>query len=79
MKEHGVSFHEGMTVFSSFPLLTENDDLHSEDEERYKTTGYSNRNRLLVVIHTDRGNKTRIISTRKANKSDERRHHEYFK
>ena len=78
VRKHKVSFHEARTVFSSSPLLTENDDLHSQDEQRYKTTGYSVRNRLLVVIHTDRGNVTRIISARKANKLEQENYHEHF-
>lgn len=78
VKKHKVSFYEAATVFSSSPLLTENDDIHSQDEQRYKTTGYSVKNRLLVVIHTDRGNVTRIISARKANKLERENYHEHF-
>ena len=78
VRKHKVSFYEATTVFSSFPLLTENDHLHSQDEQRYKTTGYSRKGRLLVVIHTDRGNVTRIISARKANKLEEGKYHEHF-
>ena len=65
VKKHKVSFYQAITVFSSSPLLTESDDLHSQDEQRYKTTGYSVKNRLLVVIYIDRGDVTRIISARK--------------
>lgn len=77
VRNHKVSFHEAMTVFSSFPL-TEYDDRHSQDEQRYKTTGYSVKNRLLVVIHTDRENVIRIISARKADKSEQGNYHEHF-
>ena len=70
VRKHKVSFYEATTVFSSFPLLTENDHLHSQDEQRYKATGYSNRNRLLIVSYTDRGDTIRIISARKANKQE---------
>ena len=78
VRKHKVSFYEATTAFSSSPLLTENDHLHSQDEQRYKTTGYSVKNRLLVVVHTDRGNVIRIISARKANKLEERNYHEHF-
>ena len=78
VRKHKISFYEATTVFSSSPLLTENDDLHAHDEQRYKTTGYSVKNRLLVVIHTDRGDVIRIISARKANKLEERNYHEHF-
>ena len=75
VRKHKVSFHEATTVLSSSLSSTENDDLHSQDEQRYKTVGYSVKNRLLVVIHTDRGDVTRIISARKANKLEERKYH----
>ncbi|MYK20711.1 BrnT family toxin, partial [Candidatus Poribacteria bacterium] len=78
VRKHKVSFYEAITVFSSSPLLTENDDLHSQYEQRYKTTGYSVKNRLLVVIYTDRGDVTRIISARKANKLERENYHEHF-
>ena len=79
VKKHKVSFYEAKTVIeSSVPQLTESDYLHSQDEQRYKTTGYSVKNRLLVVVHTDRGNVTRIISARKANKLERENYHEYF-
>ena len=78
VRKHKVSFHEARTVFSSLLPLTESDDLHSQDEQRYKTTGYSVKDRLLVVIHTDRGDVIRIISARKANKLEEENYHEHF-
>ena len=79
IRKPAVSFYEAATVFSSSPILTENDDLHSQNEKRYKTIGYSVKNRLLVVIHIERKNKTRIISSRKANKSEKEKYHERFK
>ena len=78
VKKHKVTFHEAMTVFTSSLSLTEKDDLHSQDETRYKTTGYSVKDRLIVVMHTDRGNVTRIISARKANKLEQENYHEHF-
>ncbi len=78
VNKHKVTFNEAMTVFTSSLSLTEKDDLHSQDETRYKTVGYSANNRLIVVIHTDRGNVIRIISARKANKSEQENYHENF-
>jgi hypothetical protein len=37
---------------------------HSDEEDRYITIGWSNRGRLLMISHTDRGDKIRIISAR---------------
>lgn len=78
VKKHKVTFNEAMTVFTSSLSLTEKDELHSQDEARYKTVGYSVNDRLIVVIHTDRGNVIRIISARKANKSEQENYHEHF-
>lgn len=63
-KKHGVSFHEGATVFGDPLAITFPDPDHSEDECRFVTFGLSLWSRLLVVAHTDRGGKVRIISAR---------------
>ena len=66
LRKHSVSFQEATTVFSDFLSLTIPDPLHSESEERLVTIGYSEKQRLLVVVHTERGDVFRIISARKA-------------
>jgi uncharacterized DUF497 family protein len=43
---------------------------HSIDEFRYITFGVSNRDRLLVVAHTERGEAILIISARRATKGE---------
>jgi uncharacterized DUF497 family protein len=63
-RKHGVSFPEGATVFGDPLAMTFSDPDHSLDEQRYITFGLSDQKRLLVVSHTDRGSKTRIISVR---------------
>src|SRR5260370_1309235 len=42
------------------------DPVHSIDERRVVTIGYSASRRLLVVVHVDRGEAIRIISARRA-------------
>ncbi|MDZ7363984.1 MAG: BrnT family toxin [candidate division KSB1 bacterium] len=39
-------------------------------EERFVIIGESNRRRLLVFVHTDRGDKIRLISARVATSHD---------
>jgi uncharacterized protein len=68
--KHGLSFEEASTAFQDNMALTINDPLHSEDEDRFILIGYSKNNRLLVVVHTDRNNRTRIISARLATKKE---------
>lgn len=52
-------------------FVTVLDDEHSWDEERYITIGISNQGRLLMLAHTERDNRIRIISARKATKTEE--------
>ncbi len=66
LRRHNVTFEEARTVFSDFLSLTIPDPLHSEKEERLIIIGYSEKQRLLVVVHTERGDVIRIISARKA-------------
>lgn len=63
-QKHGVSFSEAATVFGDRLSITVFDPNHSSDEEWYLIIGRSARRRLLIVAHTDRGNRIRIISAR---------------
>ena len=65
-KKHGVSFEEASTVFADFLSLTIPDPIHSEEEERLVITRYFDKQRLLVVVHTEKKNTIRVISARKA-------------
>jgi uncharacterized DUF497 family protein len=64
IKKHGVSFHDAATVFGDPLAITFPDPDHSEEEERSVTFGLSQSQRLLVVAHTIRGARTRIINAR---------------
>jgi len=66
VEKHGVSFDEAVSVFADSLALTFADTDHSEAEDQSRTYGISNQGRLLVVVHTERRNKVRIISARKA-------------
>ena len=63
-RKHQVGFHEGATVFGDPLAVTFADPDHSDTEERYITFGLSRFNRLVVISHTERGDKTRMISAR---------------
>ncbi|MCX5817565.1 MAG: BrnT family toxin [Proteobacteria bacterium] len=78
-KIHGITFDEASTVFKDTLSVTIYDPLHSEDENRFVLIGNSHRNRLLVVVHTERGNRVRIISTRKAKKKERQQYEENAK
>lgn len=65
-KKHGVSFHETQSAFEDDLSLTISDPEHSEGELRRLLLGISSAGRLLVVSHTERGDRIRIISARRA-------------
>lgn len=62
--KHGVAFPEAATVFSDPLVITFADPDHSQDEDRFIVLGTSAEGRLLMVAHTDRGDRIRIISAR---------------
>ena len=66
LRKHGVSFDEAVSVFADGLALTFADTDHYESEARSRTYGTSNKDRLLVVVHTERRDSVRIISARKA-------------
>ncbi len=73
-RKHGISFEEAQTVFlDEFALLIADPDA-SEQEERLILLGLSTATRTLVVCHCvrDEGEVIRIISARKANRSERR-------
>jgi uncharacterized DUF497 family protein len=59
-------FDEAVSVFGDALALTFSDSDHSMDEDRSRTYEISTKERLLVVVHTERRNSIRIISARKA-------------
>jgi len=64
LRKHGVAFKEATTVFKDSLSITTCDPDHSEEEDRFITFGFSASGRLLMVAHTDRGNRIRILSSR---------------
>jgi uncharacterized protein len=71
LRKHQVSFEEAKTVFNDALLITFPDILHSKDEQRFFSIGCSIRNRILLVVHTEREadrdfTVVRIINSRKA-------------
>jgi len=64
LRKHKVSFSEAATVLSDPLSITVPDPDHSIEEDRHITVGMSNRRRLLIVAHTEHGDRIRIISAR---------------
>ena len=59
LKKHKVGFDEGKTIFNDTFLLTFQDIDTSDAEERYVNIGLSVRDRVLVLVHTERQGRIR--------------------
>ena len=68
--KHGVSFEEAATAFDDPFSLTIGDPEHSGEEERFILMGTTYQERLVVVVHTERGDNIRIINARFATKPE---------
>ncbi|HEX4611964.1 MAG TPA: BrnT family toxin [Urbifossiella sp.] len=69
-RKHGVTFGEAATVFQDPLAVTFDDPDHSGDEDRFLTIGMSAADRVLIVSHTDRDGRIRIISVREASRGE---------
>ena len=68
--KHKVTFDEAQTVFLDELSITVPDAEHSQTEARFRIVGTSDMKRLLVVSFTERGERMRLISARKAIRSE---------
>jgi len=64
IRKHNVTFQEAATIFGDPLAITFEDPDNSTNENRWITFGLSIQKRLLVVSHTERTDRTRIISAR---------------
>jgi len=72
-RKHGVSFEEASTAFGDPLSITVPDPDHSSDETRFLLIGRSTRERVLVVVHAERGESDiRLISARPAGRRERR-------
>ena len=84
LRKHGVTFDQAAEVLADPDgdrfHLEEYDDMHAEDEDRFITTAShpANRDIVLVISWTERqtraGQATRIISARRASRSERKRY-----
>ena len=76
LAKHDVSFEEAATVFGDPWSLTIPDPGHSQVEDRFIIIGQSHQRKLLVVVHTERGDNLRVISARRASKRERKAYEE---
>jgi uncharacterized DUF497 family protein len=70
LRKHGVGFPEAATAFADPHSITIADPDHSVGEERFVLIGQSDRRRVVVVAHVERGDLIRIISARLASRRE---------
>ena len=75
--KHGISFDEAQDIFDG-PVLTWVDDRQDYGENRHISLGALSPSAVLVVIHTERGDKIRLISARKANRRERKVYHDHL-
>lgn len=76
LSKHRVSFEEAATVFLDPLAITYPDPDHSGEETREITIGYSAMHRVIFLSHTRRGDRTRLVSGRKATKRERKQYEE---
>lgn len=74
LRKHRISFREGASVLADPLSITILDPDHSVDEQRFIDIGTSSSGRILVVVYTERNERIRIISCRKATPAERRRY-----
>ena len=74
LAKHGISFEDGSTVFGDPLAGTIPDPLHFTDEARFITVGRSAAGKVVVVVHAERDERARIISTRLATSAERKRY-----
>jgi uncharacterized protein len=76
MSKHGISFEEAVGIFDG-PVLT-NFDERDYGEIREVSFGVLGELVVIAVVHTDRDDITRIISARKANKTERKLYYDHI-
>ena len=74
LRKHGVSFAHAEQALRD-PMAYTIEDPDSMSEQRYVTLGMDALGRVLVVVHTQRGERTRLISARKASRGEADQYH----
>lgn len=74
--KHSIDFNEAKSIFDDQLQISVNDPDHSFSEWRFITIGVSEKNRLLIVAHTYRDDKIRIISARKPTRRERKNYEE---
>jgi len=74
LRKHGVDFADAVIALEDENALTIED--HGHNEQRFKTLGLGPNLNVLFVVHTERDEETiRIISARKADRTETKQYY----
>ena len=76
IRKHGISFEQAKIIFDH-DILTRIDNRYNYGEIREISLGQIDGEVIVVVVHTKRNNNIRIMSPRKANKTEIEVYNEY--
>ena len=76
VEAHGVSFELAQTVFKDPFAIERLDDREDYGEERYLMIGLADGGVLLYIAYTERGDRIRIISARRATQYEQDDYHQ---
>ena len=76
IRKHGLDFADALAVFAGVTFTFE-DDRFDYEEQRFVTLGML-AGKVVVIAHTERDDKVRIISMRKATKYEQKLYFQGF-
>jgi uncharacterized DUF497 family protein len=74
LRKHRVSFAHAEQALRDLSAITI-EDPDTSAEQTFITLGMDALGRILVIVHTQRGERTRIISARKASPGEAKQYH----
>lgn len=74
LRKHGLSFSHAEQALRD-PMAVTIEDPDAIGEQRFVSLGMDALGRVLVVVHTQREERTRVISARKASRGESEQYH----
>lgn len=75
IEKHGIGFSTAIRIFEG-PVITQLDNSRDYGEVRQQTIGAVANVLVILVVHTDRDGRVRVISARRANRQERKRYEE---
>lgn len=75
VEKHGIDFQTAKRIFDS-PIVSRRDERKDYKEIRYVSIGIIDEIAIIVVVHTNREGRTRLISARPASRRERRIYYE---